>query len=92
MESGACHKKTLVCSYVLMISETNLDGTFPIDKFILQGFNKPFRNDRNINGGDILLFIRKDIPVIITFMRKSAIGSGTVIVPPVGFPLITQKQ
>ena len=61
---------------VLMISETNLDDTFSIDQFILEGFNKPFRNDRNINEGDILLFIPKGIPVIVTFMRKYPIGSG----------------
>ena len=30
--------------------------------FSLDGFGKPFRLDRNRNGGGIMLFIRNDIP------------------------------
>ena len=38
---------------VVMISETKLDDTFPVDQFVLEGFSKPFRVDRNKNGGCI---------------------------------------
>ena len=47
---------------VVMISETKLDGTFPVDQFVFEGFRKPFRIDRNKNGNGILLFVREDIP------------------------------
>ena len=30
---------------VIMILETKLDGTFPADQFVLEGFSKPFRID-----------------------------------------------
>ena len=47
---------------VVMIWETELDDTFRVDEFVLEGFSKPFRIDRNKNGGGILLFVREDIP------------------------------
>ena len=47
---------------LLMVSETKLDDTFPTDQFIIDGFNAPFRLDRNGNGGGIMLFVREGIP------------------------------
>ena len=47
---------------ILLISETKLDESFPTSAFILPGFSPPFRRDRNINGGGILLYVRNDIP------------------------------
>ena len=47
---------------ILMISETKIDESFPLGQFKVNGFNAPFRLDRNINGGGIMLFVRKDIP------------------------------
>ena len=47
---------------ILVISETKLDESFPINKFILEGFSTPFRADRNSQGGGILVYIREDIP------------------------------
>ena len=32
---------------MIMISETKLDDTFPVDQFVLEGFSKPFRIDRS---------------------------------------------
>ena len=46
----------------LMISERNLDESFPTSQFFMNGFSSPHRLDRNRNGGGILLYIRKDIP------------------------------
>ena len=40
-----------------LISETKLDDTFPVDQFVLEGFSKPFKIDRNKNGDGILLFV-----------------------------------
>ena len=47
---------------ILMVSETTIDESSPLGHFKINGFNAPFRLDRNSNGGSIMLFIRKDIP------------------------------
>ena len=56
--------KTIIQGHIdiLIIVETKLDATFPINQFLLDGFSKPFRLDRNRNGGGILIYVREDIP------------------------------
>ena len=44
-----------------MISETKIYESFPLDQFKINGFNTPFRLNRNSNGGGIMLFVREDI-------------------------------
>ena len=44
-----------------MISETKIDESFPLRQFKINGFNAPFRLDRNSNGGGNMLFVREDI-------------------------------
>ena len=44
-----------------MITDTKLDESFPIGQFFINGFNNPFRLDRDRNGCGILLYIRQDI-------------------------------
>ena len=39
---------------IFMISETKLDFSFPEGQFFLDGYQTPFRFDRNGNGGGIL--------------------------------------
>ena len=46
---------------VLLLSETKLDETFPLEQFLISGFAKPLRLDRNSKGGGIMLFIRDNI-------------------------------
>ena len=46
---------------ILMISETKIDASFPRRQFLLNGYNTPFRLDRNAHGGSILIFVREDI-------------------------------
>ena len=46
---------------ILMISETKLDESFPVDQFLIDGYSVPFRFDRNGNYGGILLYIKEDI-------------------------------
>ena len=46
----------------LMISETKLDNSFPDGQFLIKGYSKPYRIDRNCHGGGIMLYIRADIP------------------------------
>ena len=47
---------------VLVISETKLDASFPIDQFKIPDFSTPFRRDRDQYGGELLVFVREDIP------------------------------
>ena len=45
-----------------MISETNINESFPKSQFLIKGFSDPFRIDRNVHGRGILLYVREDIP------------------------------
>ena len=47
---------------MLIVTETKLDPSFPSGQFLIDGFAKPFRRDRNKNGGGVMIFIRDDIP------------------------------
>ena len=47
---------------ILMVSETKIDGSFPENQFLIEGYTKPFWWDRNSHGGGLLLYIREDIP------------------------------
>ena len=44
---------------ILLLSETKLDNTFPLSKFISEEFTPPYRTE---HGGGPMLFIREDIP------------------------------
>ena len=46
---------------ILVITETKLDKSFTSSQFLIDGFNKPYRFDRNRNGGGVLIYISKDI-------------------------------
>ena len=45
---------------ILLISETKLDPSFPLNQFSINGF-KFFRKDRDRNGGGLILYINEDI-------------------------------
>ena len=47
---------------ILVVRETKLDDTFPVNQFALNGFSKPYRKDRNRHGGGVMIFVRDDIP------------------------------
>ena len=47
---------------ILLISETKLDDTFPLNQFILEGLTPPYRLGRATHGGSLMLFVRKEIP------------------------------
>ena len=49
---------------VLMITETKLDDSFPEQQFHIEGFNIPFRLDRNRHGGGLLLYVRNNINAV----------------------------
>ena len=48
---------------VLLLSETKKDETFPLEQFLISGFAKPLRLDRNSRVCGIMLFIRDNIPL-----------------------------
>ena len=58
---------------ILVITETKLDESFPIQQFFVEGYALPFRLDRNENGGNgggVLVYVSEAIPC-----RKLAIQS-----------------
>ena len=47
---------------LVMISEKNIDESFPVGSFLLPGFSVPYRSDHGSKGTGILLHVWKDIP------------------------------
>ena len=47
---------------ILVIQETKLDSSFPDSQFLMDGYRKPYRLDRNRHGGGVMVYIREDIP------------------------------
>ena len=47
---------------ILVLTETKVDHTFPEKQFLVPGYKKPFRLDRNRNGGGVMIYVREDIP------------------------------
>ena len=56
-----------------MISETKIDASFPIGQFLSNGYSTPFRLDRNVHGGGILLYVREDIPSKLLIVKENLI-------------------
>ena len=56
-----------------MISETEIDASFPIGQFLLHGYSTSFRLDRNAHGGGILLYVREDIPSQLLIVKENLI-------------------
>ena len=46
----------------LMVPETKIDDSFPVDNFVIDGFSTPYRLYRDSNGGGIMVYVREDIP------------------------------
>ena len=57
----------IVLKYVdiLILTETKLGDSFPTSQFMVDGFSMPYRQDKNRNGGGIMIYIRDDIPSIL---------------------------
>ena len=47
---------------ILVLTETKLDASFPTSQFLLNGFSKPYRLDRNRHGGGVLIYVSENIP------------------------------
>ena len=48
---------------ILVITETKIDQSFPICQFFIEGYSPPFRLDRDVNGGGVIIYVKEDIPV-----------------------------
>ena len=46
---------------ILLTSETELDESFNIGQFQIDGFSSPYRRNRRRNGGSILLYFKENI-------------------------------
>ena len=54
-----------------MISKTKIDESFPEKNFLIQGFSTPYRLDRDSKIGEIMLYVRADIPSnLLAFQGK----------------------
>ena len=53
---------------ILIITETKLDMSFPINQFNMEGYFPPFRADCSANGGGVAIYVRNDITC--TLMRN----------------------
>ena len=47
---------------ILMLSETKLGSSFAHAPFSIEGYSKPYRLDRDRNGGRFILFAREGLP------------------------------
>ena len=57
--------------FIMVISETKLDDSFPESQFKIPGYSSPFRLDRDQNGGGIMVFVHEDItPEFLSFEDK----------------------
>ena len=56
--------KDTVLKYIdiLILTDPKLDETFLISQFLMDGFSKPHRFDRNKHGGGVMVYIRDTIP------------------------------
>ena len=57
-----------------MIFETKLNWSYSKGQLQIHGYSEPYRFDKNVNGGGILLFIREDIPTILTESKMKTEG------------------
>ena len=56
-----------------MISQTNIDESFPVGNFLLPEYSVPYRLDCDSKGGGILLYVREDILSNLLVIEKKEI-------------------
>ena len=55
---------------ILILTETKLDHTFPLNQFRIPGYRTPYRKDRDRDGGGVMIYVREDIPSDILRRHK----------------------
>ena len=56
-----------------MISETKIDASFPIDKFLLNDYSTPFCLNCKAHGGGIPLYVREGISSKLLLVEENPI-------------------
>ena len=46
----------------IVIGNLNVNSSFPTSQNLVDGFSEPFRLDRNRSGGEVIIYVRDDIP------------------------------
>ena len=47
---------------IMIFCETKIDDSYPMAQLLIDGFGKPFRQDRNSYCGGLLIYVRSDVP------------------------------
>ena len=47
---------------ILLVSETKIDDTFPVEQFCVESYSTTYRLDRTNKGEGVFLYVREDIP------------------------------
>ena len=47
---------------IVVVNECKTDTSFTQSQFSIAGYHLPFRKDRNLMGGGVMIFVREDIP------------------------------
>ncbi len=47
---------------ILVIVETKLDNSFPTSQFLIPGYTKPYRLNRNKFGGGVMIYVKETVP------------------------------
>ena len=47
---------------ILVLTESKLDNTFPLQQFAIEGYSMPFRLDNSATSGGVIIYVREDIP------------------------------
>ena len=58
---------------IIMISATKIGESFPETQFLIEGYTKPFRRERDSQGWGLLIYVREEIPCkVIKFQNLPA--------------------
>ena len=66
--NSICNKFDGIMSFVkgnldiFLVSETKIDESFPKAQFLCEGYSPPYRRDRCLGGGGLLMYVNEDIP------------------------------
>ena len=59
---------------ILVLQETKIDHTFPLNQFIIEGYSPPFRRDRTCMGGGIMVYVRENVSAKILNISETIEG------------------
>ena len=57
---------------ILMTSKIKIDDSSPTRQFLIEGFTRPYKLDRNGSGGGIYVYVREDIPSKLIYLDFSS--------------------